>query len=132
MFLSLLATRSLSLQKSICKVFSVQKVDLILWDLSIRRSFSPVPSTYGRFILILIFCFSISVACVSCYDWGKLWLLVILLRVLLIMLSWCPSRIYVHFKKLFDTVDRILLEKLSPLWSLKTCLKPIKLIVNNM
>ena len=65
-------------------VFPV-KVDLILWDLSIPRSFSLVPSTYGKLILILI-----SSYCISCCDWDKLWLLVILLNILLIMLSWYP------------------------------------------
>ena len=80
MLLSSVATRSL--------VFSVEKVDLILWDLSIRHSFSLVPSTYGKFILILISSSWISVACVSCCDRGKLWLLRILLKILLIMLFW--------------------------------------------
>ena len=63
---------------------------LILWDLSIRCSFSLVPSTYGKFILILISSTWIYVAYVSCRDWGKRWLLVTLLKILVIMLSWCP------------------------------------------
>ena len=72
------------------KGVSVLKVDLILWGLSIRRSFSPVLSTYGKFLLILISSSWISMACVSCCYWGKLWLLVILLKILLILLSWHP------------------------------------------
>ena len=54
-------------------------VDLILWDLSIWRSFSQVLSTRVGFILIQICSSWISVACVCCCDWNKLWLLVILL-----------------------------------------------------
>ena len=52
------------------------------------RSFSVVPSTYGKFIHILISSSWISVVCVSCCDWSKLWLLVFLLKILIIMLSW--------------------------------------------
>ena len=52
--LSFVATRSFGLQSSLRKVLSLLKVDLILWDLNIPRSFSLVPSTYGKFILILI------------------------------------------------------------------------------
>ena len=55
-----------------------------------RRSFSLVPSTYGKSILILISSCWISVACASCCDRGKLWLIVILLKILLIMLFWHP------------------------------------------
>ena len=62
----------------------------MIWYLSIHHSFSLVPSTYSKFILILISSSLISVACVSCCDWGKLWLLEILLKILLIMLSWYP------------------------------------------
>ena len=51
-------------------------------------SFSLVPTTYGKFILILVFCSLISVACVSCCDWDKVLLLVILLKILLIIISW--------------------------------------------
>ena len=90
MFLSSVATRSLGLQRTLRKVFLVQKMDLILWDLSIRRSFSLVSSSYGKFILILISPSWISVACVCFCDWDKQWLLVILLNILLIMLSWWP------------------------------------------
>ena len=63
-------------------VFSSQ-----LWDLCILRRFSLVPWTHGKFILILIFSLWISVACVNCCDWGKLWLLDFANK---IMLSWYP------------------------------------------
>ena len=62
----------------------------ILWDLNIHCSFSLVLSMYGKFILILISPSWISVACISCCDWGKLCILVILWKILLIMLLWCP------------------------------------------
>ena len=68
----------------------VLRVDLILWDLGINRSFWLIPSTYSKFILILIFSSWIYVAYVCCCDWDKLWLLAILLKVLLIILSWYP------------------------------------------
>ena len=71
------------------RIFSVESWSY-LCDLSIRRSFSLVSSTYGKFILILISSSWISAACVCCWNWGKLWLLVILLKILLIMLSWYP------------------------------------------
>ena len=90
MFLCSVATRSLGLQKSLRKVFPVWKFDLILWDLSMRCGFSQVSSTDGRFILILVTSSWIFVAWISFCDCGKLWLLVILLKILLMMLSWYP------------------------------------------
>ena len=84
-FLSQLKLRSVSQQS----VFSVES-GLILWDLSIHRSFSLVPSKRDKFIFILISSSRISATCVCC----KLWLLVILLKILLIMLSWFPFSSY--------------------------------------
>ena len=63
-------------------------MDLILWDLSICCNLSVKPWTYRKYILILISSSWIIVACVCYYDRGKMWLLVILLKILLIMLSW--------------------------------------------
>ena len=37
------------------------EIGSFLWDLSTRRSFSLIPSTYGKFVLILIFSFWIFV-----------------------------------------------------------------------
>ena len=54
--------------------------------MSIRRSFSLAPSTYGKFIPV-IYTSWISVDCICCYDCDKLWLFVILLKILL-MFSW--------------------------------------------
>ena len=68
LFLFSIATQSLVVQRILRKVFSVQKVDLILWDLSLCSSLSLVPSLYGKFILILIS----SVAFVCWCYWGKL------------------------------------------------------------
>ena len=68
-------------------VFSVESGSYFV---SIRRSFSLVPSTYGKFTLILIFFFWIFVACVCCCDGGTLWLLIIHWNILLTMLSWYP------------------------------------------
>ena len=91
MFLSSVATRSFCLQRILRKVLWVWKVDHVLWGLIIRRSFPLKLSTYGKLILILIsFSFWISVACVCCRDWEKLWLLVNLWKNLLIMLLRCP------------------------------------------
>ena len=67
-------------------VFS-EKADLILWDLTIGHNFS-LPATYCKLILTLIPSSWISVACVCCHDRGKLWLFVILLKILLTILSW--------------------------------------------
>ena len=65
--------------------FSVER------DLSICLSFSLLPSTYGKFLLILIFSSWISMACIWCCNWDKFWLLIILLRILVILLcSWYP------------------------------------------
>ena len=61
-----------------------------IWDMSICSSFLLVPSTYSRFIFITISSSWISVACIWYCDWGQLWLLVILLKILRIRLSWYP------------------------------------------
>ena len=55
-----------------------------------HHSFSLIPSIYCKFILILISSSWIPADCVWWCDFGKLWLLVILLKILLIMLSWYP------------------------------------------
>ena len=65
--------------------------------MSICHSFSLVTSTKGKFILILISSSWISVACVRWCDWDKLWLLVILLRILLIMVPWCRFSFHTCF-----------------------------------
>ena len=90
MFLFSAATQFLGLQSSLPRVLWLQKVDVILQNLNLWRSFSLVPSTYGQFILILISFSWISVAYVCCCDWDRLWLLVTLLKILLIMLSRYP------------------------------------------
>ena len=55
-----------------------------------QRSFSPIRSTYGKCILILVSFSCISLARVCFCYWGKLWLLVIPLKISPIMLSWYP------------------------------------------
>ena len=61
------ATRSFGLQNCLRLAFSVQKVNLILLDLSIRCSFSQL-STYGKSVIILIYSSWVSVTCVYCCD----------------------------------------------------------------
>ena len=73
-------------------------------DISIRRSFSLVPSTYAKFILILLFYSGTYVACVCFWDWDKLWLLVILLNILLIFLSWYPFTFSTFFLLAFSLI----------------------------
>ena len=48
--------------------FSVESRPYFMRSVYIRRSFSLVPSTYGKFILVLMSSSWISVACVSCCD----------------------------------------------------------------
>ena len=85
-FLSSVTTQSFGLQRSLC------------------HSFSLVPSTYSKFTLSLISSFWISVACICCCDWDKLWLLVILYKILLIMLSWYPFSFSTCFILVFSLV----------------------------
>ena len=61
-----------------------------MWDLSIHRSFLLIPSTCCKFILTLKLCSWVSAACVCYCGFGKLWLLVILWKILLVMLNWYP------------------------------------------
>ena len=78
LFLSCLVTRSLGLQNSSLKVFSVQKVGLIFWVLSILLSLLVIHFTLGKFKLI-----SISFSCVS-----------------LAFLLWLKQKDYVKIKSL--------------------------------
>ena len=110
MLLSYVATWSLSLQSSFSKMLSVYKVDLNSWDLSTGHSFSIVNSTGSNFILILVSFSLIYVNYICCCDWDKLCLLVVLLKILLIMLSWYPFSFDTCFILAFSR-ERALLNK---------------------
>ena len=91
------------------KVVSLEKVDLILWDLRIGCNFSLVRLTCSKFILILTSSSWISVACVCCFDRDKLWFLIILFKVLLKMLPWYTFSFDTHFDLVFSLVKPFLL-----------------------
>ena len=71
----------------------------------------------------------ISVACASCCDWDKLWLLVILWKISLIMLSWYPFFFITCFilafslckSYLFVIIEYALLKKEETTLSLLFC-----------
>ena len=91
----------------------LRRVYLVLWDLSISHSFSLAPSTYGKYILILISFSWISVDHVCWCGWSKLCLLVILLKILLILLSWYPFSLNTCFTLAFSSVNLSLLVKME-------------------
>ena len=86
---------------------------ILFRDLSRRYNCSLAPSTYSDFKFILISSSWISSACVCCYGWDKLRLLVILLNILLIMLSWYPLSFNTCFILAFSFIKSSLLLKLE-------------------
>ena len=83
-------------QESMESLFSLESWSYFM-RLSICRSFLLLTSTYGTFLFILISSSWICVTCVICCDWGKLWLLVNLLKILLVMLSLYPFSFRTYF-----------------------------------
>ena len=79
-------------------------MDRILWDSSIRCSFSVAPSTYSKLILTLISSCYVSMACV-CH---KLWLLIILL-IILKMFFWYPFSFTTSFILVFLLVKSLVI-----------------------